>query len=244
MSISEAPRAGLARSNGVSFSRRAIEKDGRGRWFAQVPVELWRDDDFRSLGAMAQLTYVKLLTSQDLNSAGSTLVFPNRRSGETADVTPAAYLGSVRELESTSWVYPDWDTEELFVSGYFVAENVAKQPRRIISALDTIQSMIDSKMLQAIASAELGALIVEPHIPPPPRGVRLAVLRRDGFRCVRCGWRPGDQVPAAKRRNGDRPTYRTLELDHIWPRSLGGPDEQSNFQVLCTSCNCSKGARV
>lgn len=34
-----------------------------------------------------------------------------------------------------------------------------------------------------------------------------------------------------------------LEIDHVVPLSLGGSNEQSNWQVLCKSCNCSKGNR-
>jgi HNH endonuclease len=56
--------------------------------------------------------------------------------------------------------------------------------------------------------------------------VRERVLARDGHRCVRCG-------SAAR-----------LEVDHIWPWSLGGPDTEDNLQTLCKSCNVSKGARV
>lgn len=32
-------------------------------------------------------------------------------------------------------------------------------------------------------------------------------------------------------------------LDHIMPLSLGGTNEDSNIQILCPSCNCSKGAK-
>jgi 5-methylcytosine-specific restriction endonuclease McrA len=35
-----------------------------------------------------------------------------------------------------------------------------------------------------------------------------------------------------------------LEIDHVWPRSLGGTSEADNLQVLCSSCNKAKGANV
>lgn len=61
---------------------------------------------------------------------------------------------------------------------------------------------------------------------PIPQEVRLAVYRRDGFRCVTCG------------------TRERLTLDHIYPWSLGGSDDESNLQTMCHSCNARKGARV
>ena len=36
---------------------------------------------------------------------------------------------------------------------------------------------------------------------------------------------------------------RNLTLDHIVPRALGGPDVQSNLQLLCGACNSEKGVR-
>lgn len=35
-----------------------------------------------------------------------------------------------------------------------------------------------------------------------------------------------------------------LEADHIWPRSMGGPFELWNMQVLCAPCNRRKGNRT
>lgn len=62
------------------------------------------------------------------------------------------------------------------------------------------------------------------------RQLRRRTIRRDGAVCSICGVRP---------RGGD------LTVDHILPRS-SRPDlalTPSNLQVLCRSCNSSKGAR-
>jgi 5-methylcytosine-specific restriction endonuclease McrA len=58
--------------------------------------------------------------------------------------------------------------------------------------------------------------------------LRIAVFRRDGYRCQHCGKVAG---PAE------------LEVDHVVPRSLDGPDEFENLQTLCRTCNRRKGAR-
>jgi diadenosine tetraphosphate (Ap4A) HIT family hydrolase len=58
--------------------------------------------------------------------------------------------------------------------------------------------------------------------------IRYEVLKRAGSRCELCGVST---------------EIRALEIDHIIPRSKGGSDEISNFQVLCTSCNGTKNNR-
>ena len=55
--------------------------------------------------------------------------------------------------------------------------------------------------------------------------VRLAVFRRDGYRCRKCG-RPG-----------------RLECDHVIPLRAGGdPWDLSNLQTLCRGCHIEKTA--
>ena len=61
---------------------------------------------------------------------------------------------------------------------------------------------------------------------PIPEEVRLFVWRRDNGQCVRCGSR------------------EHLEFDHIIPVIAGGSSTQRNVQLLCESCNRSKGATV
>jgi 5-methylcytosine-specific restriction endonuclease McrA len=56
------------------------------------------------------------------------------------------------------------------------------------------------------------------------RKIRQLVINRDGC-CQRCG------------------TEDNLSVDHIVPRNLGGNDSLDNLEVLCASCNSSKGGR-
>lgn len=59
-----------------------------------------------------------------------------------------------------------------------------------------------------------------------PEGIAAEVWRRDGGRCVKCESR------------------ESLHIDHIIPLSQGGATIVSNLQLLCESCNLSKGAKI
>jgi len=59
-----------------------------------------------------------------------------------------------------------------------------------------------------------------------PEAVQIFVWRRDQGRCVQCGSR------------------EKLEFDHIIPVAEGGSNTERNVQLLCESCNRSKGKRV
>ncbi|GIV59160.1 HNH endonuclease [Rhodocaloribacter litoris] len=55
---------------------------------------------------------------------------------------------------------------------------------------------------------------------------RKNILRRDHFRCQYCGSR------------------ERLTIDHILPRSRGGPDTWENLVAACVPCNNRKGNRT
>lgn len=205
----------------------------------RIPVAIWRDRHFRALDEHAQRLYLLLLTQPDLTRAGSIFVRTGYWATFAADTTTAGIDSALKALEPDSFVVCDYDEQEAFIPAVFTIDNIPAQPKRLIAAQDAITNMY-SRRLQAIASAELAAAC-EGFEPAPPTGLRLAVLERDGYLCARCGWRPGDPVPLT--RTG-RPLYRGLEIDHIHPRYHGGTNELTNLQVLCTSCNASKGAKI
>lgn len=57
--------------------------------------------------------------------------------------------------------------------------------------------------------------------------LRVAILERDGYRCVYCGRSAKETV---------------LEVDHVLPRARGGTDTPTNLVTACWSCNNAKGA--
>jgi 5-methylcytosine-specific restriction endonuclease McrA len=61
---------------------------------------------------------------------------------------------------------------------------------------------------------------------PIPDDVKLLVWSRDRGACVKCG------------------ANKDLHFDHIISVALGGSNEAENIQVLCRTCNLTKGPRL
>ena len=64
-----------------------------------------------------------------------------------------------------------------------------------------------------------------------PRPPDEQIFRRDGFRCVYCGF-DGNTFAG----------WVFLAVDHFKPKSRGGSDEPDNLVTACVSCNHMKGA--
>ena len=62
------------------------------------------------------------------------------------------------------------------------------------------------------------------------RNLRESLLKRQNFKCKLCG----------KDLKDDSSTH----VDHIIPFKNVGDSLENNYQCLCQSCNCSKGARL
>ncbi len=58
---------------------------------------------------------------------------------------------------------------------------------------------------------------------------RLKVLKKDNYRCVKCGRSPSTHLNLS------------LHIDHIKPFSKGGDNSEENLQTLCDKCNLGKG---
>ncbi|MDE2118263.1 MAG: HNH endonuclease [Betaproteobacteria bacterium] len=60
---------------------------------------------------------------------------------------------------------------------------------------------------------------------------RWIVLKRDNYRCVKCGASPSNNHKVE------------LEVDHIIPVAKGGGNALENLQILCRDCNQGKKDR-
>lgn len=63
-----------------------------------------------------------------------------------------------------------------------------------------------------------------------PLKLRFDVFERDNFTCQYCGRTIHDKVK--------------LVVDHVFPKSAGGPDDMDNLVTACEECNIGKGDRL
>lgn len=60
--------------------------------------------------------------------------------------------------------------------------------------------------------------------------IKLNVIRDADFRCTYCGT------------FGSNKNY--LTIDHVFPKTLGGDNRQSNLTCCCLDCNRTKGSQL
>lgn len=84
----------------------------------------------------------------------------------------------------------------------------------------------ERRIQRAISLMEQEHLVSTAVREPIPDDVKILVWKRDGGQCVRCG------------------SKERLEFDHIVPLSMGGSNTARNVQLLCESCNRSKGGSL
>jgi 5-methylcytosine-specific restriction endonuclease McrA len=70
--------------------------------------------------------------------------------------------------------------------------------------------------------------------------IKTKIFNRDHGKCKIClsdvSFFSGNTVSPFKKKTN-------AHVDHIFPRSKGGQYDETNLQLLCVSCNTSKGAK-
>ena len=125
--------------------------------------------------------------------------------------------------------------------GRVLANNkIASRPKEDKSSFELVALYADHEIadLKKLCEAKISEFLEKRQVDiwehrrnsrrPVPGSVRYQVLVNAHHRCELCG------IDAS---------LRALEVDHIVPKSLGGPDEIDNYQALCYKCNSNKGNR-
>lgn len=112
---------------------------------------------------------------------------------------------------------------------YIVAEKLLSRRRSVVDISQDTYLMISNCMIatisdkRAVESYHSRRCASNRHI--SKRSVRKRIFERDGYKCKECK------------------AVDNLSIDHIIPVSKFGTDDDSNLQLLCRSCNSSKGAK-
>ena len=121
--------------------------------------------------------------------------------------------------------------------------NASYEPLHVVSVRRAVVLLLKEKA-QLVEAAESLLRAERLSLPQPvvirlvtyvhvPRRWRLpvsrkGVLARDGYQCQYCGKQPSKQL---------------LTVDHVTPRSQGGPSAWENLVAACAPCNRKKGGR-
>lgn len=115
----------------------------------------------------------------------------------------------------------------LFQNALYATAEVL-EPIEVLAVLEERTNRVRARVGKAVAALEQVESLAgaDARRAPIPEDVRIFVWRRDGGACVRCG------------------SKSDLEFDHMIPISMGGANTARNLQLLCASCNRSKGGNL
>ena len=94
-------------------------------------------------------------------------------------------------------------------------------------------TQVRNRMVQT--NLDVGGRHLSVHTTAPSRSDGTKMPRRQ-IKHVLYGQQEGDCNGC-----GEHFAFHMLEVDHVWPRSKGGPDTLENSQLLCRHCNGLKG---
>jgi len=218
-----------SKKNTLKAIKRKIAETGIQKLpLENMPIRLKRNESTYMLGGNMKnrVFHIALaLTTQRLFFVSTTnplvdLIDAQRKLAITPGIRTMS-LSSVIAIDSPSHsrTYSEWATKVHLDKG------------KVVSVIfDTILSANIFYVLVAEMVDRLNDPIDESAFTPRRErisdDVKIAVWRRDGGQCVRCGGR------------------ENLEYDHIIPVSKGGSNTVRNLELLCESCNRSKSAKI
>jgi hypothetical protein len=133
------------------------------RTHAAIRLDIWGDDDWRTLSIPAQHLYLLLLTSPTLTYAGVADWRPARLAGLSAGATAADVTAAADELEAALFVIRDDETEEILVRSFLKHDGLMEKPN-VAKAMVTAYGKTISATLRGVIVYQLRRLAsVEPE---------------------------------------------------------------------------------
>lgn len=145
---------------------------------ARILTAIWRDEEFRALPALAQHTYLTVVSQEDLSAAGRLDFRAGRLAALAKDNTAKKIDDSIKVLERNRFVVVDRNTEELLVRTYVKHDGILDRIN-MGKAMGRAMVKIVSTPVRSALLAELGRLYEER--PKAPGWAGLHELYPDEF---------------------------------------------------------------
>jgi hypothetical protein len=127
------------------------------REHANIRLDMWGDDDWRSLSLGAQHLYLHLLTSPTLSYAGIADWRPARLAGVSSDATTKSITAAADELQSLLFVIRDDETEEILIRSFLKYDGLMQKPN-VAKAMVAAFTKTISRTLRGVLVFELAKL--------------------------------------------------------------------------------------
>ena len=118
---------------------------------ASIRIDMWGDDDWRSLSQGAQHLYMLLLSHPTLSYAGVADWKPGRLAAMTSGHSTEAVKADAAELERNLFIVLDEATEEVLVRSFVKHDGLMKQPKLVVSMTTAFAAVASQKIRSVIA---------------------------------------------------------------------------------------------
>lgn len=118
---------------------------------ASIRIDMWGDDDWRSLSQGAQHLYMLLLSHPTLSYAGVADWKPGRLAAMTHGQNADSVRADAAELERKLFIVLDDATEEVLVRSFVKHDGLMKQPKLVVSMTTAFAAVASQKIRSVIA---------------------------------------------------------------------------------------------
>jgi len=118
---------------------------------ASIRIDMWADEDWRSLSLEAQHLYMLLLSHPTLSYAGVADWRAGRISAMTAGHTAAGVIDAANQLQAARFVLADDGTEEILVRSFVKHDGLMKQPKLVVSFSVAYAAVASPSIRQVLA---------------------------------------------------------------------------------------------
>lgn len=152
------------------------------RTYGAIYTNIWRNQDWRTLGHAEQYLYMALVSQAKLNRAGLLEYSPRRWAEACGDLTPAEVEVAVKNLEQRRYVVLDESTNELLIRTYVRNDGAWKQPK-VMASVVSAANEIDSPKLRRALLLELDRIPVH-ELSDTPAANGSASIRAKVENCI------------------------------------------------------------